>query len=107
LPWELVTVWSRLIRRSLIAQRASEGSPARDRLEKPRRSGALPLVLACPLRRRVYVTGTVIVSETTLSSRRVIVAVVNATSVTVAVHRGFGHDPAGATGVVVLTVKLA
>jgi hypothetical protein len=32
------------------------------------------------------------------------VAVVNATSVTVAVHLGFGHDPAGAVGAVVVTV---
>jgi hypothetical protein len=43
-----------------------------------------------------YVTGTVSVSESVESSKRLRVAVVNATSVTVAVHFGFGHDPAGA-----------
>ena len=45
------------------------------------------------------VTGTVIVSDTLPSSRSVSVAVVKLTSVTVAVHIGFGHDPAGAVGV--------
>ena len=38
------------------------------------------------------------------SSNKLIVAVVNVTSVTVAVHLGFGHDPAGAVGAVVVTV---
>lgn len=51
-----------------------------------------------------YETGTVTVSETVESSSRVIVAVVKLTSVTVAVHFGFGHDPAGAVGVFVVTV---
>jgi hypothetical protein len=37
----------------------------------------------------------------------VIVAVVNATSVTVAVHIGFGHDPGGAVGVFDVTVNRA
>jgi len=45
------------------------------------------------------------VSETTLSSRSVIVAVVNSTSVTAAVHFGFGHEPAGALGVAVVTLN--
>jgi hypothetical protein len=51
-----------------------------------------------------YVTGTVSVSESVESSKRLRVAVVNATSVTVAVHFGFGHDPAGAVGAFVVTV---
>ena len=46
-------------------------------------------------------------SETTLSSNSVMVAVVKLTSVTVAVHFGFGQEPAGATGAVVLTVNEA
>jgi hypothetical protein len=50
------------------------------------------------------VTGTVSVSETVESSTRVIVAVVNVTSVTVAVHFGFGHEPAGAVGATLVTV---
>jgi hypothetical protein len=54
-----------------------------------------------------YETGTVMVSETVESSKRVTVAVVNATSVTVAVHIGFGHDPGGAVGVSDVTVKRA
>jgi hypothetical protein len=45
------------------------------------------------------------VSETVPSSRSVIVAVVNCTSVTVAVHIGFGHERAGAIGVAVVTLK--
>jgi hypothetical protein len=45
------------------------------------------------------VTGTVIVSDTLLSSKSVSVAVVNVTSTTLAVHISFGHDPAGAVGV--------
>jgi hypothetical protein len=49
-------------------------------------------------------TGTVSVSDRLESSNRLSVAVVNATSVTVAVHLGFGHDPAGAVGAVVVTV---
>ena len=49
-------------------------------------------------------TGTVSESETVESSSRVIVAVVNCTSVTLAVHFGFGHDPAGAEGAFVITV---
>ena len=52
-----------------------------------------------------YVTGTVTVSETVESSSSVTVAVVNATSVTVAVHFGFGHDPGGAVGVFDVTMK--
>ena len=51
-----------------------------------------------------YETGTVTWSERVESSNRLIVAVVNATSVTVAVHLGFGHEPAGAVGAVVVTV---
>ena len=51
-----------------------------------------------------YETGTVSWSERVESSKRLIVAVVNATSVTVAVHLGFGHDPAGAEGASVVTV---
>jgi len=47
----------------------------------------------------------VIVSETVESSSRVRVASPNSTSTTVAVHCGFGHDPAGAAGVLVDTVK--
>jgi hypothetical protein len=47
------------------------------------------------------------VSETVESSRSVIVAVVNCTSVTVAVHFGFGHEPAGAVGTSDVTVKRA
>jgi hypothetical protein len=51
--------------------------------------------------------GTVTESETTPSSLRVIVAVpVKATSVTLAVHLGFGHEPAGAEGATVVTVYL-
>ena len=42
-------------------------------------------------------------SETVLSSVSVMVADVNFTSVTVAVHMSFGHEPAGALGVVVDT----
>jgi DNA-binding NarL/FixJ family response regulator len=45
-----------------------------------------------------YVTGTVSWSDSVESSNRLTVAVVNSTSVTVAVHFGFGHDPAGADG---------
>jgi hypothetical protein len=45
------------------------------------------------------------VSETVESSRSVIVAVVNVTSVTVAVHFGFGHEPGGAVGAVDVTVN--
>ena len=51
-----------------------------------------------------YETGTVSWSDSIESSKRLIVAVVNATSVTVAVHFGFGHDPAGAEGAFVVTV---
>jgi hypothetical protein len=47
----------------------------------------------------------VIVSEAVLSSKSVSVAVVNWTSVTVPVHCGFGHEPAGAVGELVPTVK--
>ena len=46
-----------------------------------------------------------IVSDTTPSSVRVTVASPNSTSVTVAVHFGFGHDPAGAVGVTDSTSK--
>jgi hypothetical protein len=53
---------------------------------------------------RDYPTGTVTRSESVESSNRLMVAVVNDTSVTVAVHIGFGHDPAGAVGAFVLTV---
>jgi hypothetical protein len=46
------------------------------------------------------------VSETVESSKSVIVAsLVNSTSVTVAVHFGFGQEPAGAEGVFDVTVK--
>jgi hypothetical protein len=48
-----------------------------------------------------YETGTVMVSEMVLPSNRVKVASPNSTSVTVAVHIGFGHDPGGAVGDVV------
>jgi hypothetical protein len=74
--------------------------------EEPRheRGSSLPVRLGPFLGQ---VTGTVIVSETFESSRRVIVASVNATSVTVAVHIGFGHDPGGAEGAFVDTVKRA
>ena len=52
--------------------------------------------------------GTITWSERLPSSKRLIVAsLVNATSVTVAVHFGFGHDPAGAEGAVDVTVYLA
>jgi hypothetical protein len=52
--------------------------------------------------------GTVIVSETVESSKSVIVAsLVNSTSVTVAVHIGFGHEPGGALGASDVTVKRA
>jgi hypothetical protein len=47
------------------------------------------------------------VSETVESSSSVTVAVVNVTSVTVAVHIGFGHDPGGADGVSDVTVNRA
>jgi hypothetical protein len=40
----------------------------------------------------------VMVSETTLSSSRVRVTSPNATSTMLAVHMGFGHEPAGASG---------
>jgi hypothetical protein len=53
------------------------------------------------------VTGTVTVSETVESSKSVTVAVVNVTSVTVAVHIGFGHEPGGAVGVSEVTVNRA
>jgi hypothetical protein len=43
------------------------------------------------------------VSETNESSRRVSVAVVNVTSVTAAVHIGFGQEPDGAVGAIVVT----
>ena len=46
-------------------------------------------------------------SETAPSSVSVIVAVVNCTSVTVAVHFGFGHEPGGADGVFDTTVNRA
>jgi hypothetical protein len=70
--------------------------------EKPRAAGLL-----VALSRRVlgYDTGTVIVSEVVLSSKSVSVASPKWTSVTVAVHIGFGHDPAGAVGETVVTVK--
>jgi ethanolamine utilization microcompartment shell protein EutS len=56
----------------------------------------------------LYEIGTVIVSETVESSKSVTVAsLVNATSVTVAVHIGFGQEPAGAVGVFDVTVKRA
>jgi hypothetical protein len=56
----------------------------------------------------LYEIGTVIVSETFESSKSVIVAsLVNTTSVTVAVHFGFGHEPGGAVGAFDVTVKLA
>jgi hypothetical protein len=45
----------------------------------------------------------VIVSETVLSSNNVSVASVKWTSVTVAVHIGFGHEPGGAVGETVST----
>src|SRR5215213_7390838 len=51
-----------------------------------------------------YPTGTVTWSESVESSNRLTVAVVNSTSVTVAVHFGFGHDPAGAVGAFDVTV---
>jgi hypothetical protein len=44
-------------------------------------------------------------SETVESSRSVMVASVNVTPVTVAVHIGFGHEPGGAVGAVVDTVN--
>lgn len=46
-----------------------------------------------------------IVSDTTPSSLRDTVASPNATSVTVAVHCGFGHDLAGAVGAIDVTVN--
>ena len=46
-----------------------------------------------------------IVSETVLSSKSVSVASVKWTSVTVAVHIGFGHEPGGAVGATVSTEK--
>jgi hypothetical protein len=49
----------------------------------------------------------VITSETVESSKRVTVASANSTSVTVAVHIGFGHEPAGAVGATVVTVNRA
>jgi hypothetical protein len=52
-----------------------------------------------------YETGTVIVSETTPSSVRVMVASPNSTSTTSAVHIGFGHEPGGAEGAADSTVK--
>jgi hypothetical protein len=74
---------------------------------KPRSGAGLPsFVLA--LGRAVYWIGTVIVSETFESSKSVMVAsLVNSTSVTVAVHFGFGHEPAGADGAFDSTVKRA
>jgi hypothetical protein len=47
----------------------------------------------------------VIVSETAPSSLSVTVASPNSTSMTVAVHFGFGHDPAGVVGVTDSTSK--
>jgi hypothetical protein len=47
----------------------------------------------------------VIVSATVLSSKSVRVASVKWTSVTVAVHIGLGHEPGGAVGLTVVTVK--
>lgn len=40
-------------------------------------------------------------------SKRLMVAVVNDTPVTLAVHLGFGHDPAGAVGASEVTVNRA
>jgi hypothetical protein len=52
-----------------------------------------------------YDTGTVIVSYTIPSSLRVTVASPNSTSVTAAVHCGFGHDPAGAVRAIDVTLN--
>jgi hypothetical protein len=52
----------------------------------------------------VQETVTVTWSESVESSKRLIVAVVKATSVTVAVHMGFGHESAGAEGAFDVTV---
>jgi len=60
------------------------------------------------VRLQAYAIGTVITSETVPSSNSVTVAsLVNSTSVTLAVHCGFGQDPAGATGAFDVTVNLA
>jgi hypothetical protein len=69
-------------------------------------AGLSPTPARCFCLARTYSTGTVIVSDTLVSSLRVMVASPNSTSVTVAVHCGFGHDPAGAEGVIVVTVNL-
>jgi hypothetical protein len=69
---------------------------------RPRRGGASSSGSAF-----AYETGTVIVSDTVESSSSVIVAFVNSTSVTVAVHIEFGHEPAGADGAFDVTVKRA
>jgi hypothetical protein len=74
-------------------------------MESRLRGAPLHAVLALAV--RSYETGTVIVSETVESSESAMVAVVNATSVTVAVHLGFGHEPGGAEGASDLTVNLA
>ena len=70
---------------------------------RPRNAQGLPLSLAVLSSR--YEIGTVIVSETVLSSRSVSVAPVKWTSLTVAVHIGFGHELGSAFGVLVPTVK--
>ena len=57
--------------------------------------------------RRCYEMGTLIVSEAVPFSNSVSVAdPENSTSVTVAVHFGFGHEPAGAAGSAVLRRNL-
>jgi hypothetical protein len=61
------------------------------------------LILTCRALR--YETGTVIVSDTVEFSKSVSVAVVKCTSVTVPVHIGVGHEPAGAVGAAVETLK--
>jgi hypothetical protein len=74
--------------------------------EKPRFQRGFSLTHSCLT--ALYEMGTVIVSETVESSKSVIVAsLVNTTSVTVAVHLGFGHEPAGAVGASDVTVKRA
>jgi hypothetical protein len=89
---------------SATAQDGTMCSGSGSRREEPRRErGSFALRTGWVLPAG-YETGTVSWSERVESSKRLIVAVVNATSVTVAVHLGFGHDPAGAEGAFVVTV---
>jgi len=72
--------------------------------EAPLSGASLPFRLV--MRADYDVTGTVTVSETVESSWSVMVAFVKVTSVTVAVHIEFGHEPGGAVGAVVVTLNL-